>query len=176
MLITKSEFDNWYGNTQLDEEIINLTISAAQEVIEDYIGYAIEAADYSETLFSAYGLNQLNLNIKPINSVSTIKINSADLDLESYTIILKDQFIIIPNYFFNDLEYQIEVDFNAGYEIADIPNLIKITLYEIAGIMINNSRGQIGKKSRTAIDGGSTEYIEITYDKYLKKLNKYKVI
>ncbi len=175
-LISTSEFSEWYGNTQLDLDTLSATIDAGQEAIENFIGYPIEAVDYTEYLYSSYGLSQLDLKKKPINSVSSIIVNDSTLDLSSEKMILKDQFVILPNLSFNDSNYEIQISYNAGYASADIPNLIIITLYEITGLMVNNSKGHIGKKSRTAINGGSTEYLEITFDKYLKKLNRYKVI
>jgi len=101
--------------TDLDV-LLEKLIKRKQAVMERYIGYPIEAADYTEK-YDGNGENFLFLRKIPVNSVSQLKIDTSVIN-SAYYKVLGEEGILYCSLRFTKGVRNIEVQFNAGYEIV----------------------------------------------------------
>jgi len=163
------EFNELHNQTILDA----LFVEAAGGIVEDYLGFPVEAADYPGREYSGDNSRVLFLGYQPIQGVSEILINGEPVaDLSELK--LGDSWIYLPSGFSRGV-MNIAVSFRAGYEEGEIPAVMKLTALRIAGILAKESGGNIGINSVTDPASGSRTYQEIKFGKYLSLLAKYRI-
>ena len=171
MIVTTAELVKYADLSVDDPDDLLLILSAAQERLENYLGYRLEAADYT-SLFSGSSDDTLNLGIFPINSLSYLKIDGSEVDLD--TIIISREHLILLNDLFPEGKYNIEVSFNAGHEADYIPDLLKLTVLRIAAVLASEGSGHIGVSSVSDGNTGSRTFMERSFSRYLREVSSYK--
>lgn len=100
-------------------------INRKQKVIENYIGYHLEAEDYTES-YDGEDEDTLYLNELPINSIASITSSDNLLDSELYEFYSKEGFVrLVSGNIFPKGVQNIEVVYNAGYTSKTMPEDIK---------------------------------------------------
>ena len=120
----------------LETSITNNIIPFADQVIKTYLGYDIEAADQTETLFGD-NLRELNLKHIPVNSISSITEdgNSSTEGNESdYVFHSNGRVERVLGRWSGAKPKNISVSYNAGY--STIPEDIKFTSARISARII----------------------------------------
>ena len=168
MVITKEELQGYTG-VQFEEgnNIAELFIGAAQNIVESYLGYEVESKEY-EKHFVLHSSNVIKCGVMNITAVSTITVDGTPV--ENYYIdndkIVLNQPVISDN---------IVIKFTAGFS-TDLPDIIKLTVLRIAALLQTESNNNIGISGKSFMDG-SRSFINFTdYSKYLISCSKYKLI
>ena len=173
MIVSLEEFQKYtgvYGEEK--DESASLYISAAQDILASYLGYAPEKQRYIKML-SGHGLPSLRVGVKPIVSVESISVNgsifeSSDFYFFDDTIFFKDTSKIFAK------GSNITVDFFAGFE--EIPAIMKMTVLRIAALLQLESDSNIGVSSRSFGDSTRTFLNTTNYEKYLIQCSRYKLL
>lgn len=168
MIVTKEELQGYTG-VEFEEgnNIADLFIGSAQNIVENYLGYEIESKEYTKH-FALHTSNVIKCGVKNITNVSEITVDGApaeDYYIDDDKIILK-QPVISDN---------IIVKFTAGFG-EDLPAIIKLTVLRIAALLQTESNNNIGISGKSFIDGSRTFINYTNYDKYLIQTSKYKLI
>ena len=168
MVITKEELQGFTGvEFESGNNIADLFIGSAQNIVENYLGYEIESKEYVKH-FALHTSNIIKCGVKNITAVSEITIDGTlveDYYVDDDKIILK-QPVISDN---------IIVKFTAGFG-ADLPQIIKLTVLRIAALLQTESNNNIGISGKSFIDGSRTFTNFTNFDRYLIACSKYKLI
>ena len=168
MVVTKEELEGFTGvQFENGNNIAELFIGSAQNIVENYLGYEIESKEYTKH-FALHTSNVIKCGVKNITAVSEITIDGTlveDYYIDDDKIILK-QPVISDN---------IIVKFTAGFS-TDLPAVIKLTVLRIAALLQTESNNNIGISGKSFIDGSRTFTNFTNFDRYLIACSKYKLI
>ena len=168
MVVTKEELQGFTGvEFESGNNIAELFIGSAQNIVENYLGYEIESKEYTKH-FALHTSNVIKAGVKNITNVSEITIDGTlveDYYIDDDKIILK-QPVISDN---------IIVKFTAGFS-TDLPAVIKLTVLRIAALLQTESNNNIGISGKSFIDGSRTFTNFTNFDRYLIACSKYKLI
>ena len=168
MVITKEELQGFTGvEFESGNNIAELFIGAAQNIVENYLGYEVESKNYTKH-FALHSSNVIKCGVKNITAVSEITIDGTpvqDYYSDNDKIILK-QPVISDN---------IIIIFTAGFG-TDLPQIIKLTVLRIAALLQTESNNNIGISGKSFIDGSRTFTNFTNFDRYLIACSKYKLI
>lgn len=168
MVITKEELEGYTGvQFESGNNIAELFIGAAQNIVENYLGYEIESKEYTKH-FALHTSNVIKCGVKNITAVKEITVDG--ILVENYYI--DDDKIILKQPVISD---NIIVTFTAGFS-TDLPAVIKLTVLRIAAILQTESNNNIGISGKSFMDGSRTFMNFTNYDKYLISCSKYKLI
>lgn len=168
MVITKEELQGYTGvEFETGNNIAELFIGAAQNIVENYLGYEIESKEYTKH-FSLHNSNVIKCEVKNITNVTEITIDGTLV--ENYYV--DDDKIILKQPVISD---NIIVKFTAGFS-TDLPQIIKLTVLRIAALLQTESNNNIGVSGKSFMDGSRTFISYTNYDKYLISCSKYKLI
>ena len=168
MVVTIEELQGFTG-VQLESgnNIADLFIGSAQNIVENYLGYEIESKEYTKH-FALHTSNIIKCDVKNITAVSKITIDGTPV--EDYYI--DDNKIILKQPVISD---NIIVTFTAGFS-EDLPQIIKLTVLRIAALLQTESNNNIGISGKSFIDGSRTFTNFTNFDRYLIACSKYKLI
>lgn len=168
MVVTKEELEGFTGvQFESGNNIAELFIGAAQNIVENYLGYEIESKEYIKH-FALHSSNVIKVGVKNITAVSTITVDGTlveDYYIDDDKIILK-QPVISDN---------IIITFTAGFS-TDLPQIIKLTVLRIAALLQTESNNNIGITSKSFMDGSKAFTNFTDFSKYLIQCSKYKLI
>ena len=168
MIVTKEELEGFTGvQFESGNNIADLFIGAAQNIVENYLGYEIESKEYTKH-FALHTSNIIKCGVKNITSVAEITIDGTPV--EDYYI--NDDKIILRQPVISD---NIIVKFTAGFG-TDLPQIIKLTVLRISALLQTESNNNIGISGKSFIDGSRTFINYTNFDKYLIACAKYKLI
>lgn len=168
MVITKEELQGYTGvEFESGNNISELFIGAAQNIVESYLGYEIESKEYIKH-FALHTSNIIKCGVKNITNVAEITIDGTPV--EDYYI--DDDKIILKQPVISD---NIIVKFTAGFS-ADLPQIIKLTVLRIAALLQTESNNNIGISGKSFMDGSRTFTNFTNFDRYLIACSKYKLI
>ena len=168
MVVTKEELLGYSGvEFESGNNIAELFIGSAQNIVENYLGYEIESKEYIKH-FSLHSSNVIKVGVKNITAVKEITIDGA-LSEDYY---IEDDKIILSQPVISD---NIIVKFTAGFG-EDLPQIIKLTVLRIAALLQTESNNNIGISGKSFMDGSRTFVSYTNYDKYLISCSKYKLI
>ena len=168
MIVTKEELQGFTG-VEFEEgnNIADLFIGAAQNIVENYLGYEIESKEYTKH-FELHSSNIIKVGVKNITAVKEITVDGVlveDYYIDDDKIILKEA-VISDN---------IIVTFTAGFS-EDLPQIIKLTVLRIAALLQTESNNNIGISGKSFMDGSRTFTNFTNFDRYLVACSKYKLI
>ena len=168
MIVTKEELQGFTGiEFESGNNIAELFIGAAQNIVENYVGYEVESKEYTKH-FALHTSNVIKCGVKNITAVSEITVDGTPVDnyyIDDDKIILK-QPVISDN---------IIVTFTAGFS-TDLPQIIKLTVLRIAALLQTESNNNIGISGKSFMDGSRTFTNFTNFDRYLIACSKYKLI
>ena len=168
MIVTVEELQGYSGvQFESGNNIAELFISAAQNIVENYLGYEVESKEYTKH-FALHTSNVIKCGVKNITAVSEISVDGTLV--ENYYI--DDDKIILKQPVISD---NIIIRFTAGFG-TDLPQIIKLTVLRIAALLQTESNNNIGISGKSFMDGSRTFISYTNYDKYLIACSKYKLI
>lgn len=184
--ITSLEFTEYTDNHDINSTLSNIYIESAQELIENYIGYPLHAQEITEFI-TGNDSTYLTLSPYQINSVTSLNylVSGDAIDITNLSISDRKIYFTDGTVFPSDTEENLILKYNAGWHITDedsngtsetdIPALFKQTILRIATILSKEADSYIGVKSVSG-SNGSTQYMEISFQKYLSVLEKYRAV
>ena len=168
MIVTKEELLGYSGiEFENGNNIAELFIGSAQNIVESYLGYEIESKEYTKH-FALHTSNVIKVGVKNITVVKEITVDGTPI--EDYYI--NDDKIILKQPVISD---NIIVTFTAGFG-EDLPPIIKLTVLRIAALLQTESNNNIGISGKSFIDGSRTFINYTNFSKYLDTCSKYKLI
>lgn len=168
MIVTKDELQGFTGvEFESGNNIAELFIGSAQNIVENYLGYEIETKEYIKH-FALHSSNVIKCEVKNITAVSEITVDGTLV--EDYYI--NDDKIILKQPVISD---NIIVKFTAGFG-EDLPQIIKLTVLRIAALLQTESNNNIGISGKSFMDGSRTFTNFTNFDRYLIACSKYKLI
>ena len=168
MIVTKEELQGFTG-VEFEEgnNIADLFIGAAQNIVENYLGYEIESKEYTKH-FALHTSNIIKVGVKNITNVSALSVDG--IPIEDYYI--DDDKIILKQPVISD---NVIITFTAGFG-EDLPQIIKLTVLRIAALLQTESNNNIGISGKSFMDGSRTFTNFTNFDRYLVACSKYKLI
>ena len=168
MVVTKEELQGYTGvEFESGNNVAELFIGSAQNIVENYLGYEIESKEYTKH-FSLHSSNIIKCGVKNITNVAEISVDGTLV--ENYYI--DDDKIILKQPVISD---NIIVKFTAGFG-EDLPQIIKLTVLRIAALLQTESNNNIGISGKSFMDGSRTFINYTNFDRYLIVCSKYKLI
>lgn len=175
MIVSISQFDTYSGNYENAQDVVAMKTSmlmTAQNIVEEYLGYTAESGTRTDTV-QGIGTNHLYLFAQPITAVTAVTYNGITLlstafDIREKYLCLKEG--VWPN------GVEVTVTYTAGWTLGTVPDTVKMTILQIASLMLEESGGNIGITGKS-MDENSRTFINYTnYDKWLKKLDPLRIV
>ena len=133
MIASLAEIKAYLGITGTDDDaFLTAQGQLVSDAIEVYCKRAFNAVDYTQTFYCEdypRGSRQLFLAVFPVNSIASIEEDGVAITgyrLHPETGILTKK----EGFFFGE---EIEAIYNAGYQQADIPSVVKSVVYSVVG-------------------------------------------
>ena len=168
MVVTKEELQGFTGvEFESGNNIADLFIGSAQNIVENYLGYEIESKEYTKH-FALHTSNIIKAGVKNITAVSEITIDGTLV--ENYYI--DDDKIILKKPVISD---NIIVTFTAGFGV-DFGEISKIKKLRIAALLQTESNNNIGISGKSFIDGSRTFTNFTNFDRYLIACANYRIL
>lgn len=169
MIVTKEELQAYTGVEFEDgNNIAELFIGSAQNVLENYLGYEVESKEYTKH-FALHTANVIKTGIKNITDVEEITVNGVAVE-DFY---IDDDKIILSQPVISD---NIIVKFTAGFG-DDLPSILKLTVMRIAAILQTESNNNIGVTSKSFVNEGTRTFTNFTnFDRYLTSCASYRIL
>ncbi len=174
-MICKVEELQKYSGVYSDEtQGQELFLMTAQNIVESYLGYAVEQKEYSK-LYSGLGFSDLRLSVKNVSEIKMLKVDNEEINTQN--LVIDDDRIILKKGFFSKGEKNIYVEFVGGFTDEEMPKLIILTVLRIATLLQSESDSNIGITSKSFGDSGTRVFQNYTnFDKYLLPLSHYKIL
>lgn len=177
-LVSLKSFEQYTGNFEDSREAVELKqqyLDAAESIVIDYLGYNPVSSSYDEYL-SGIGDYKLYLHAQPITNVNFICVDNNPIDIS--TIATKDSYIydICRNRVFTLGVENIHINYNAGFQCDNIPDVIKVSILRIAALMLQEQGGNIGLTGKSMGENSRTFINYTNYDKFLEPLNVLKIV
>ena len=175
MIVSVTQFDTYSGNYETATEVVALKTSmlkAAQEIVANYLGYSPESetrTDYVEGI----GYNHLYLFAQPITAVTSVEYDGMTLLSSAYDICgnyLRLKQGVWPN------GIDVKVVYTAGWSAQTVPDVVSMTILQIATLMLEESGGNIGITGKSIAEDSKTFINYTNYDKWLKKLDPLRIV
>lgn len=175
MIVTVSEFDTYTNHYEDDPKVVEMKkqmLLAAQEVVADYIGFKLESETRTDYI-SGIGNNHLFLFAYPITGVTSVEVNGSLVT--DYTI-YRSRYLIKTEGVWAEGVNNIKVTYTAGWTPEDTPSTIRMTILQIASLLLEEANGNIGVTGKSFAEN-SRSFINYTnYDKWLKKLDPFRIL
>lgn len=179
MIVSVTDFNTYSGNMEGTESpkdtvytMKESMLSAAQGVVEEYLGYSPESAERTD-IVQGIGNNHLYLFAQPISAVSSVTINGNTLASTDYDIC--GNYLRLKNGVWPS-GTDVSVTYTAGWSGANIPALIKMTILQIATLLLEESGGNIGVTSKSFAEDSRTFINYTNFSKWLKKLDTFRIV
>lgn len=168
--ITKEELESYVNRYPEDETLAGQYASAAEEMIEKYLGYTPELRSYEAERYGDNG-ELFALDAFPLVSLDKVLADGKELDTARFRI--RSRNYLEQDYgrgiFKADTLYRIE--YTAGYK--EVPGKIKEVALKLASLMWEASGGNLAVSSTSYGDNGGRVFNNFTPDRFLKDLDPY---
>lgn len=175
MIVSVDQFNTYSGNYEDTAEVIAMKenmLGSAQEVVENHLGYKVESETRTDYV-QGIGNNHLYLFAQPITEVDSVSFNGATLLSTAYNIC--GNYLRLKNGVWpNDTE--IEVTYTAGWTSETVPDTIKLTILNIATLMLQEADGNIGITGKSMAEDSRTYINYTSFDRWLKKLDPFCIV
>lgn len=165
MIITKQQLYDFSGDAN-PNSLDDLYIASAQNVVEIYLGYAIESDDYFYD--DAIKSDFVELEA-PIDTIETITLN--DLPFSNYKI--QGNYLIFPY----KISGELYIAYTGGFAV--VPELIQLSVLQIAAKMKSQSGMAINANSFSMPDGANVQFqpqTENNFMRYLYPIQSYRIV
>lgn len=171
MIVDIPQFNAFTNNFEDSDAAVAMKttmLKAAQGVVSQYLGYDPEMAERVDTL-SGFGFDFIKTTARPIKSVKWVEVNGDDV---WDGIRFHDDTISLDGGVFPCGYGNIQVKYVAGYET--VPAEIVQTILAIAGLMLQESGGNIGLTGRSFGDQTRSFTNYTDYTKHLRAVDAYR--
>lgn len=176
MIVNVEQLNVYSGNMETSSEVVDLKttiLGAAQQTVSDYLGYDIESAERDDFV-SGIGQNKLYLYALPVTEVSHVLHCGREIPASAYT--FGDRYLRLNSGVFASGIDNYEVIYTAGWTEATLPEIVKLTVLQIASLMLQETEGNIGITGKSFAENSRTFINYTNFDKWLKKLDPYRVV
>lgn len=168
-IISLDEFNSFSGDYE-DSPEVKLdkirTLDAAQEIVEDYLGYRILSNNHNEVFEGLEG-HKVFLHCVPVQYVNQVIVNKEEIIMDAGFVFDKDSVYLDRRLKPCD---KVKIFYTSGYDRSNVPALIRQTILRIATLLYMEGAENIGVSSKSYSDGSRTFINYSNFDKYLKPL------
>jgi hypothetical protein len=170
--ITTAQLEEYTGNVETST-LKAVYISAAEDIIKDYLGYDPTSKTYTH-YFSGISDYRLYLNAQPITTLTSLTIDDVAQTVSNF--ILDGESIYNKNFdeSFTEGSNNIKVVYIAGY--SSLPGVIQLTTLRIAALLMQEANGNIGISGKSFSDNSRSFINYADFKKYLKPLDNLRIV
>lgn len=170
--ITKDLLEQFVNKYPEDETLVEHYAKAAEEEIENYLGYSPEKKEYT-TLRYGDGGTLFELDAKPLIELESISENGKELSVSQFRIKSGNylEYSYGKNIFSKISLYSLT--YIAGYE--EVPQKIITVGLQIASLMWESEGGNIAVSSTSFADNGSRVFNNFKAERFLSELAPYRL-
>jgi hypothetical protein len=177
MVVSVSGYQQFMANestSKLNSTILLDCLSVAQNKIEDYIGFSLDSASYTNiyNYSGSYIFNLGNSGIQGITSVSLddgIIITSDQYTLDNYHLIIDSSKVNLG------YDNKVSVSFSGGWTINNVPSAIKLAIYYIAQAIGKSANFANGQATAINQGGQSITFDSTRYYRFYDYVKGYKI-
>ncbi len=171
--ITKDLLEQFVNRYPEDETLVERYAKAAEEEIENYLGYSPEKKEYTTLRYGDNG-TLFELEAKPLIELETIRENGKELPVSQFRIKSANyiEYSYGKNIFKSNALYTFI--YIAGYE--EVPQKIITVGLQIASLMWESEGGNIAVSSTSFSDNGSRVFNNFKAERFLSELDPYRLI
>lgn len=175
MIVSLDTFNAYSGNYETSTTVDSIKetyLLAAEEVVEDYLGFHPTSAERTDIL-SGIGSDRIYPYAYNITEVDSLVVDDEEISSDDYEI--NDNYIRLIDDVFPTGNANVEITYKAGWTTSNMPSAITMTIMQIATLMLQEANGNIGITGKSFGENSRTFINYTNYDKWLAKIAKYKV-
>lgn len=169
--ITVEELEDYVKKYPDESSLLEHYVSAAEEMVENYLGYSPELKEYRTVSYGDDG-RLFCLEAFPLVELKEARINENPVDSSLFRI--KKRNYLELNYgkgvFYSGSLYSLT--YTAGFE--KVPSKIKTVALQLASLIWESEGGNLAVSSTTYSDSGSRVFNNFKADRFLEELEPYK--
>lgn len=175
MLVTLTEFNTFMNDYETSVNVDTLKtncILSAQNIVQNYLNFSLKKQTTKEKFANIY--NDFICVSGFITKINSLTLNGVEIN--SNDIYFNKHYIKVECYY-NYKGIEVEIEYEVGFDDTDCPEILKLTILQIATLIYMQSNKNIGITGLLGQDGISRTFINYTnFDKYLINLAGYKRI
>lgn len=168
--ITKDELESYVNKYPEDETLVEQYASAAQEMIENYLGYSPELKSYVSERYGDNGA-LFALAAYPLVSLDKVTADGEELDTSRFRIRSRNYLEYDYGRGLYSSEKLYRIEYTAGFE--EVPKNIKDVALQLASLMWESEGGNLAVASTSYGDNGGRVYNNFSPDRFKKELDPY---
>jgi len=155
-LETLANLKSYLGvNDSSRDDELTIFLDAAEEQVEEYLGYDPEETTYTDEHHYGTGQPWIYPKARPVTAVTAFSVDDSDWDVDE--LVLRDTWIDTRNYILPE-GADVEITYTAGY--SSVPSRIRLAVLKVAGIYDkqHGSGGSLGIDNRSDSAGSSVTF------------------
>lgn len=176
MIVTLTQFNTYSGNNETSSEVDAMKeqmLKSAQEVVSKYLGYNVENSVHDDYI-CGIGQPTLFLFGFPVTEVTSLSLSGSDIPSTDYE--LRGRGLRLKSGVWPEGIDNVHAVYNAGWTLETVPETVKMTILQIASLMLAESGGNIGITGKSMPENSRTFINYTSYNKWLEKLDEYKIM
>lgn len=176
MIVTLAQFNTYANNNETSAEVDAMKeqmLKSAQEVVSKYLGYNVENEVHDDYI-CGIGQPTLFLFGFPVTEVLSLSLSGSDIPSTDYE--LRGRGLRLKSGVWPEGIDNVHAVYNAGWTLETVPETVKMTILQIASLMLAESGGNIGITGKSMPENSRTFINYTNYNKWLEKLDEYKIM
>jgi hypothetical protein len=161
MLTERTRLVNTYRGKEADadQEVIEGLVAQVTEAMRRYMGRRLNQEIVAPERHDGTGTDALTVKIKPIVSVSELRIDDEVIDSDDYVLAQDEGLIFLKDSTFTAGRRNVEVDYTGGYQ--EIPaDIVKAATKQVVfEHLMTGPNGRLGERSTVLQDGWQHNYV-----------------
>lgn len=142
-----------------DQSVIDNLVVQVTEAMRRYMGRRLNQEVTVAESHDGSGTDALFVNIKPLVSVSEIRVDDEVVDAGDYVLGLDEGLIFLTSNSFGKGRRNVEIDYTGGYQELPADIVKAATKQVVYEQLLTGKNGRIGERSTVLQDGGQSNYV-----------------
>ena len=176
MIVSLDQFNTYTNNNETSAEVDAMKeqmLKSAQEIVSRHLGYNVENEVHDDYI-CGIGQPVLFLFGYPVTEVLSLSLSGADIPVTE--VVISGRGLRLKSGVWPEGLDNVHVVYKAGWTCETVPETVKMTILQIASLMLAESGGNIGITGKSMPENSRTFINYTNYDKWLNKLNEFMVI
>lgn len=178
MIVPVEVFNAYSGNYEDSPESVEMKktfLLSAEEIVSSYLSYHPEEKLYSDVALTGMDRSHVLLPTRPIKELVELLVDGVAIP-EEEILFFDDRIRFKKRSRIFKKESEIIVAYKGGWNVDDMPAVIRLSIMRIATLMLSETGGNIGLTGKSFADNSRTFINYSNYKKYLEPLDGLRIV
>ena len=178
MIVPVEVFNAYSGNYEDSPESTEMKktfLLSAEEIVSSYLAYHPEEKLYADVTLTGMDKNYVLLPTRPIKELLEITVDGEEIRSDE-VLLIDDRIRFKKRSRIFKKKSEIAVSYKGGWNVDDMPAVIRLSIMRIATLMLSETGGNIGLTGKSFADNSRTFINYSNYKKYLEPLDGLRIV